>query len=119
MSKASPSLTSLPQEAGSALQSLGADLALARLRRRESLRTWAARLGVSVPTLMKLERGDPGVSAGIYATALWMMGRSAALSTLAAPQTDLGALEADIRAARARKAADGGKPRQPARTQAS
>lgn len=107
MSKASPSLASLPQEVIVALERLGADLALARLRRRESLRSWAVRVGVSVPTLMKMERGDPGVSAGIYATALWMMGRSAALGEIAAPETDMGALEADVRAARARRSPGG------------
>lgn len=99
VSKASPSLKNLPQEAVGALADLGADLAVARLRRKESLRSWALRLGVSVPTLMKLERGDPGVSAGIYATALWLMGRTGALAQLAAPETDRGALEADVRAA--------------------
>ncbi|MEO8297393.1 MAG: XRE family transcriptional regulator [Burkholderiales bacterium] len=99
MSKASPSLASLPQEAVSALARLGGDLAVARLRRHESLRSWAQRLGVSVPTLMKMERGDPTVSAGIYATALWMMGRTGALAQLAAPETDRSALEADVRAA--------------------
>ena len=99
MSKLSPSLSCLPQETLSALLQLGADLSVARLRRQESLRSWAQRLGVSVPTLMKMERGDPGVSMGIYATALWMMGRCAALAQLAAPQTDLSALEADVRAA--------------------
>lgn len=99
MSKASPSLSSLPQEAVGALNSLGADLAIARLRRKESLRSWALRIGVTVPTLMKMERGDPGVSAGIYATALWMMGRAGALGDIAAPETDRGALEADVRRA--------------------
>lgn len=99
MSKASPSLVSLPQEAVNALAKLGADLAVARLRRRESLRSWAQRLGISVPTLMNMERGDPGVSVGIYATALWMMGRAGALAELAVPETDRGALEADVRAA--------------------
>lgn len=66
MSKLSPSLQNLPQEVVGALAQVGADLAVARLRRRESLRSWAKRIGVSVPTLMKMERGDPGVSAGIY-----------------------------------------------------
>jgi hypothetical protein len=99
VSKISPSLSSLPQETLSALVKLGSDLAVARLRRQESLRSWAQRIGVSVPTLMKMERGDPGVSMGIYATALWMMGRSPALAQLAAPETDRSALEADVRVA--------------------
>ncbi|MGE0098250.1 MAG: hypothetical protein AB7S86_07855 [Hydrogenophaga sp.] len=57
-----------------------------------------------MPTLARLERGDPGVSAGILATALRMMGRVQALGELAAPEQDAGALEMDIRAARRTRA---------------
>ena len=99
MSKASPTLSALPPEAGSALARLGENLALARVRRKESQRQWAQRIGISVPTLIRLERGDPGVSVGIYATALWMMGRAHALGELADPEKDLGALESNVRAA--------------------
>jgi len=60
----------LPPATAAAIERLGADLAVARLRRKESLRTWAARMGVSVPTLQRLEAGDPGVGVGIVATAL-------------------------------------------------
>lgn len=99
MSKASPSLSSLPAAAASALAGLGHNLALARVRRKESQRQWAERIGVSVPTLVRMERGDPGVSMGVYATALWMMGRASQLADLADPAQDHGALELDIRAA--------------------
>lgn len=71
----------------------------AMLRRRESLRTWAKRMGVSVATLQRLEAGDPSVSVGIVATALWIKGCDGALCDLAAPEHDHGALELDIRAA--------------------
>ncbi|MGA0609684.1 helix-turn-helix domain-containing protein [Caldimonas sp. KR1-144] len=101
MSKASPSLSGLPPEVSQALAELGQHLALARLRRNESQRSWAQRIGVSVPTLASMERGEPGVSMGVYATALWMMGRTKALAALAEPQFDFGALEADVRAAAA------------------
>lgn len=37
------------------LTALGDNLALARQRRIESLRTWAVRMSVSVPTLMRME----------------------------------------------------------------
>ena len=110
MSKKSPSLDGLPQEAVRALSNLGEDLAVARLRREETLRSWAQRIGISVPTLIKLERGDPGVSAGIYATALWMIGRTSALAELAAPETDRGALEADVRAAISSRGVRGPRP---------
>lgn len=97
-------LQTLPPAAHQALRALGENLAIARVRRRESQRTWAKRLGISVPTLIRMERGDPGVSAGIYVTALWLMGRVNALSALAAPAEDKGALENDVRNALKRKA---------------
>jgi hypothetical protein len=77
---------------------------VARLRRRESQRAWAKRLGISVPTLIRLERGDAGVGIGIYATALWLIGRAAALPDLADPSQDRGALESDVRKALRRRA---------------
>jgi transcriptional regulator with XRE-family HTH domain len=95
----------MPPAAAQALRALGENLAIARGRRRESQRTWAKRLGVSIPTLIRMERGDPGVGAGIYATALWLIGRSAALAELAAPGSDRGALESNVREAVARRAA--------------
>lgn len=96
MSKTSPSLKMLPAESAAALVRLGDNLALARVRRKESQREWAGRIGVSVPTLIRMERGDPSVSMGIYATALWIMGRTQALGELADPLSDLGALESDV-----------------------
>ena len=97
-------LQTLPPATAQALRGLGENLAIARVRRRESQRTWAKRLGISVPTLIRMERGDPGVSVGIYATALWLMGRVAALPALAAPAEDKGALESEVRGAVKRRA---------------
>ena len=99
MPKRSPALVLLPPAATQALRTLGEHLGIARLRRRESQREWAQRIGVSVPTLIRMEHGDPGVGAGIYATALWLMGRAGALAELASPTHDLGALESDVREA--------------------
>ena len=82
-----------------ALQKLGADLAVARLRRKESLRTWAKRLGVTLSTLQRLEAGDPTVSIGIVASALWLINRDGELGNLAAPEQDQGALELNVREA--------------------
>jgi len=107
MSKRSLAKAALPPKARKALVRLGEDLATARVRRRESQRVWAARLGVSVPTLIRLERGDPGVGIGIVATALWLIGRVGALGDLAEPASDLGALELEVRAATKRRAVRG------------
>ena len=99
MTKASSALTQMPPSTVAALEQLGADLAVARLRRKESLKTWAKRIGVSVPTLLRLEAGEPSVSLGVLATTLWLIGRDATLATLATPKEDRGALELDVRQA--------------------
>lgn len=99
MPKTSRALQQMPPATIAALERLGADLAVARLRRKESLATWAARLGVTVPTLMRIEAGEPGVGIGLYATALWLIGRDGALTELASPEKDRGALEMDVRVA--------------------
>ena len=92
-------LLQLPPATAGAIEKLGADLAVARLRRKESLRSWAQRLGVTVPTLQRLEAGDPSVGIGIVATALWLIQRDGALRNLAAPEHDQGAIELDVREA--------------------
>lgn len=95
----SDAIDNLPAVAANALLRLGADLSLARKRRKQSLRDWATRLNVSVPTLMKMEKGDPTVSIGVYATALWMIQRQDALAGLADPRQDTAALESEVQRA--------------------
>jgi len=104
MPKSPRAVLAMPPATTRALSALGENLAIARVRRRESQRAWARRLGVSVPTLIRMERGDPGVGIGIYATALWLIGKADALPELAAPATDHGALESDVRSALKRRA---------------
>lgn len=99
MPKTARALQQLPPATAGAIEKLGADLAVARLRRKESLRSWAQRLGVSVPTLQRLEAGDPSVGIGIVATALWLIQRDGALRQLAAPERDQGAIEIGVREA--------------------
>jgi hypothetical protein len=53
-------------------------------------------MNVSVPTLTAMEKGDPRVSMGVYATALWLMGRDEALRDLAAPENDAQALAKEM-----------------------
>ncbi len=92
----------MPSAVSAQLRQLGENLAIARKRRRESRKAWAQRIGVSEPTLMRMERGDASVAFGLYATALWLIGRAQAIPELAAPQLDQGALEAAVRVAQAR-----------------
>ncbi|MBN1607150.1 MAG: hypothetical protein JW940_10995 [Polyangiaceae bacterium] len=104
MSRASGAYTSLPPLAAGALKKLGENLAIARVRRQQSQRQWAKRLGVSIPTLIRMERGEPAVGVGIYATALWLLGRVQTLPDLADPKDDRGALELDVLRAVKRRA---------------
>mgnify|MGYP003621427603 FL=1 len=99
MPKPAAALETLPPAATAALRKLGADLTTARKRRKQSLRAWAVRLDVSVPTLIKMEKGDAAVSIGVYATALWIIGRHEALGTAADPKEDMAALENEINVA--------------------
>lgn len=104
MSKPAAAAASLPPQVARALAKLGADLRIARERRGESLRAWAARANVSVPTLQRLESGDATVGMGAYATVVWLAGRTEALASLADAATDSEALTLDIaRARRTRK----------------
>ncbi len=88
MSQRSQAINALPNSVSKALQALGENLRISRIRRGESLRTRAARMNVSVPTLRRMEAGDASVSAGVYATALWLMQREAFLPEVANPGTD-------------------------------
>src|SRR6218665_3834286 len=97
MPRTARALLQLPPATAAAIEKLGADLAVARLRRKESLKTWAKRMGVSVPTLQRLEAGDPAVGIGIVATALWLIQRDGELANLASPEHDLGAMEMNVR----------------------
>ena len=99
MPRIARALIQLPPATAASIEKLGADLAVARLRRKESLKVWAKRMGVSVPTLQRLEAGDPGVGIGIVATALWLIQRDGELGSLAAPEHDRGAIEMDVREA--------------------
>ena len=74
---------SLPIPVKRTLRKLGADLRDARRRRRIPTRIMAERAGISRTTLNKLEKGDPGVGMGTYATTLFILGLLDRLAELA------------------------------------
>ncbi len=90
------SVSPWPEEVRHALQLLGRDLSLARRRRRIPQRLMAARIGVNVETLSRLEKGDPTVGIGTFATALWIFGMTNRLSGLLSPGQDTVAQAMDI-----------------------
>ena len=102
MPKRSQALVEMPPAVRAMLRELGANLNIARKRRKESIKAWAGRIGVSLPTLSRMEQGDPSVAMGTFATALWMIGRASVIPELAAPRLDLGALESELRVTKAR-----------------
>jgi hypothetical protein len=78
----------LPIPVKHALRKLGHDLRDARRRRRIPVAIAAQRASISRTTLVKIEKGDPGVAIGIYATVLFVMGMVERLADLADPKND-------------------------------
>ncbi len=72
-----------PIPAARALQKLGADIRDARRRRRIPTKVMAERASISRTTLMKAEKGEPGVSVGTVATLLFILGLLDRLSEVA------------------------------------
>jgi DNA-binding XRE family transcriptional regulator len=79
---------SLPLPVERALRKLGGDLRDARRRRRIPTALMAQRVGISRSTLNKAEKGDPGVSLGVYATVLFVLGLADRIAELADPRND-------------------------------
>lgn len=89
MPRTDKSFQQLPGNVQSALLELGKAIRVARVRRRQSARDFASRLGVTLPTLRKLERGDPGVAVATFVSALWLIGLLDRLRDLARPESDV------------------------------
>lgn len=83
----------LPLPVKRSLRKLGQDIRDARRRRRIPVALMAERASISRTTLNKVEKGDPGVAMGIYATVLFVLGMVDRLGTLADVGTDTVGLE--------------------------
>jgi transcriptional regulator with XRE-family HTH domain len=88
MPRTDKSFQQLPGQVSEALIELGEAILVARLRRRLSAQDFASRLAVTLPTLRKLERGEPGVALATFLTALWLLGLLERLRELAKPESD-------------------------------
>jgi len=78
----------LPIPVKRALTKLGEDIRAARSRRRIPTTLMAQRAFITRTTLGKVEKGDPGVSLGIYATVLFILGMTSRLEELADSRND-------------------------------
>ena len=105
--KTSPS--DYPQAVLRQIEQLAQNITIARKRRGESQLQWAKKLGISQPTMVRIERGDPSVAMASYVMCIWLINPSAGLAELIAPVSDHAALEKELDRVRA-KAKTTGKP---------
>jgi len=87
MTTSQPPLRS-PEPVIRALRNLGHDIRDARRRRRIPVAILAERASMSRTTLNKVEKGDPTVSVGSYATVLFTLGMIERFSDVADPRHD-------------------------------
>jgi len=77
-----------PPNVRRSLVKFGGDLSIARRKRRLTVAMMCERLGVSKSTWQRMEQGDPTVSTGAYAQALFVLGFGAPFGDLADPRRD-------------------------------
>lgn len=85
----------LSRPARQALTKLGADIVVARKKRRISTVSMAERAFISRATLHKVERGDPSVSMGIYMAVLSILGLAEGIGGVADRGADTLGLDID------------------------
>jgi DNA-binding XRE family transcriptional regulator len=78
----------LPPKVRRSLTKFGTDLAMARRKRNLTVAMIAERVGVAKSTYLRVEKGDPTVSMGVYAMALFVLGFGDALGDLVDPRHD-------------------------------
>ena len=71
-----------------ALEQLGGNLKMARLKRRISLQDFADRIGVSKRTVIRMEKGEDGVSIGTVAMACLVLGELDRIAMFMDPGSD-------------------------------
>src|ERR1039458_5691997 len=91
--RTSKSSSTPPIPVARALGKLGHDIRDARRRRRIPVAILAERASISRMTLNRVEKGDPRVSAGAYATVLFALGMADRLADVADPRHDTVGLE--------------------------
>jgi DNA-binding XRE family transcriptional regulator len=84
----SSALESLPPKLRRSLNKLGADIAVARRKRNLTTAMMAERIGSAKSTYLKVEKGDPSVSMGVYAMALFVLGFGEVIGEIVDPRRD-------------------------------
>jgi transcriptional regulator with XRE-family HTH domain len=86
----------LPLQVRRSLVKFGEDLVVARKKRSLTIAMMCERLGIAKSTYLRAEKGDPTVSMGVYAMALFVLGFGAALAELIDVRTDEQGLALDV-----------------------
>jgi len=81
-------LLTLPIPVTRALRKFGHDIKDARRRRRLPMSIVLQRASISEPTLIRIEKGDPKVAVGSYATVLFVLGMADRLADVVDPKND-------------------------------
>ena len=102
MPKQNISPSDYPQAVVQQIELLAQNIVVARKRRKETQAQWAQRLGVSQPTMARIEKGDPSVAMASYVMCVWLINPGASLADLIAPQHDAIALEREVAKVRPR-----------------
>ena len=55
------------------IEQLALHIVNTRKQRGETQAQWAEKLGISQPTMARIERGDPAIATATYVTCLWMV----------------------------------------------
>lgn len=88
MTKKSKAIDGLPPVVEKRLKGLGKNIEIARKRRSFSQAHLAKLVLVSRNTIMRLEKGDPGVSLAVFVSTLWALQLDDDLKSVAAPDKD-------------------------------
>ena len=102
MPKQNTSPADYPQVVIKQIELLAQNIVTARKRRHETQAQWARKLGVSQPTMARIERGDPSVAMASYVMCMWLINQAGGLADLISPQNDHASLEREVRKARSR-----------------
>lgn len=92
-----------PQAVVKQIELLAQNIVIARKRRHETQAQWAKKLGVSQPTMARIERGDPSVAMASYVMCMWLINQAAGLPNLISPLNDHASLERELTKIRPRK----------------
>ena len=83
-----PTTTAPPLEVAAAVQQLGQNIRVARIRRRMSQEELAQACGITRKTLYALEKGGAASTLGTAFTVLWKLGLLSTAATLADSDSD-------------------------------